>query len=152
MQGDILTASNITATIDGYGVLGGQLSAAGTIAGSLRMCETISASINGDSEVYALVDSNGDYITNSSGEIITGRTRAVRIGGDLSAAASISGTITVPSAVGGDPYTGSYEVTPSTNTQTIPTSGKVMYQNVTVKPIPSNYGLITWNGSTLTVS
>lgn len=49
-------------------------------------------------------------------------------------------------------YTGDYEVTPSAETQTIATSGLMMTGNVTVNPIPSNYGLITYNGSTITVS
>ena len=42
--------------------------------------------------------------------------------------------------------------TPTQATQIIvPTSGKVL-SKVTVNPIPSNYGLITWDGSSLTVS
>lgn len=51
-----------------------------------------------------------------------------------------------------DYYDGDYEITPSAQTQTIPIIGKTARHNITVKPIPSNYGLITWNGSTLTVS
>lgn len=49
-------------------------------------------------------------------------------------------------------YDGPYEVTPSQSTQTLPTANKTLLNNVTVNPIPSNYGLITWNGSVLTVS
>lgn len=49
-------------------------------------------------------------------------------------------------------YTGRYEVTPSSETQVIPIAGKLAQRNITVNPIPSNYGLITWNGSALTVS
>lgn len=51
-----------------------------------------------------------------------------------------------------DYYTGSYEVTPSANTQILNTTELTMAQNVIINPIPSNYGLITWNGATLTVS
>lgn len=51
-----------------------------------------------------------------------------------------------------DDYTGAYTFTPSAATQIIPTSGLRMIDNVTINPIPNNYGLITWNGSTLTVS
>lgn len=51
-----------------------------------------------------------------------------------------------------DEYTGAYEVTPSQLPQVLPTAGRSLAQNVTINPIPSNYGLITWNGSTLTVS
>ena len=51
-----------------------------------------------------------------------------------------------------DPYTGAYEITPSQETQTLETYNKRMTGNVTINPIPSNYGLITWNGSFITVS
>lgn len=49
-------------------------------------------------------------------------------------------------------YTGPVEVTPSAETQTLYTETLVMGSNITINPVPSNYGLITWDGSTLTVS
>jgi len=49
-------------------------------------------------------------------------------------------------------YAGPYEATPTASAQTFPTTGKLMVREFTVNPIPSNWGLITWNGSTLTVS
>lgn len=49
-------------------------------------------------------------------------------------------------------YSREYIVTPSSETQTLDTEGLMMTRNITINPIPSNYGLITWNGSTLTVS
>lgn len=49
-------------------------------------------------------------------------------------------------------YEGSYEWTPTQQTQTIPIADKKAITDITINPIPSNYGLITWNGSTLTVS
>ena len=49
-------------------------------------------------------------------------------------------------------YVGEYEVTPSAETQTLDTAGMRMSRAVTINPIPQNYGLITWNGSFLTVS
>ena len=49
-------------------------------------------------------------------------------------------------------YTGPYEVTPTEQEQTLPTTDKVLAANIVINPIPSNYGLITWNGSTLKVS
>ncbi len=52
----------------------------------------------------------------------------------------------------GDVYTGDYEVTPSQLIQILPTAEKVLGSNVIIHPIPNNYGLITWNGSVLTVS
>ena len=50
------------------------------------------------------------------------------------------------------PYEGETTVTPSAETQTLPTEGFMLTGNVTINPIPSNYGLITWDGSRLTVS
>ena len=62
---------------------------------------------------------------------------------------SIGEKIVVGDAV---PYTGEYEVTPTQGTQVLETKFLKMMDNVTVHPIPSNYGLITWNGSYLMVS
>ena len=50
------------------------------------------------------------------------------------------------------PYEGAITVTPSFNTQVLHTEHKTLLTDITVNPIPSNYGLITWNGSVLTVS
>ena len=49
-------------------------------------------------------------------------------------------------------YQGEYTVTPGAVAQILETNGKRMTSNVTVGAIPNNYGLITWNGSVLTVS
>ena len=56
--------------------------------------------------------------------------------------------------VSGDaqPYQGPYEATPAREAQTFPTTGKLMTADFVVNPIPSNWGQITWNGATLTVS
>lgn len=51
-----------------------------------------------------------------------------------------------------DPFEGSYEYTPSEQTQTIPINDLRATQDIVINPIPSNYGLITWDGITLTVS
>jgi len=51
-----------------------------------------------------------------------------------------------------NPYLGPYEVTPSMEEQVLETNEHMMTANVVVHKIPSNYGLITWNGSVLTVS
>lgn len=63
-----------------------------------------------------------------------------------------TGTPVVRELVEREPYEGSYEVTPSAETQTLSTRNLRMTDNITINPIPSNYGLITWDGSTLTVS
>ena len=49
-------------------------------------------------------------------------------------------------------YEGPTEVTPSSVEQFLLTKNYRMTENIKVKPIPSNYGLITWDGSTITVS
>ncbi len=50
------------------------------------------------------------------------------------------------------PYEGDYEVTPSAEEQTLPTANRLLNKNIVVKPIPQNYGLITYNGYEITVS
>lgn len=49
-------------------------------------------------------------------------------------------------------YEGETVIEPNQSIQTLQTAGRVLLTNITVNPMPSNYGLITWNGSTLTVS
>lgn len=49
-------------------------------------------------------------------------------------------------------YTGPTEITPTEDTQILPTADTIVLENITVNPIPTNYGLITWNGSVITVS
>ena len=51
-----------------------------------------------------------------------------------------------------DPFEGPYAVTPAAEAQVLHTEGLSMTGDVTINPIPSNYGLITWNGTYLTVS
>lgn len=70
----------------------------------------------------------------------------------LSTRARLTGSLTIPEGVDVRKYEGEYEVTPTEETITLSTSNLQMTNNVTINPIPSNYGLITWNGTTLTVS
>ena len=49
-------------------------------------------------------------------------------------------------------YDGAYEWTPSESVQTIEIANKKALDNIKINPIPSNYGLITWDGTTITVS
>lgn len=49
-------------------------------------------------------------------------------------------------------YTDSYVVTPTNSEQVLDTTNKLLTQDIVVGPIPSNYGLITWNGSMLHIS
>lgn len=49
-------------------------------------------------------------------------------------------------------YEGAYEATPSEETQTLLTKHFRMTDNVVINSIPSNYGLITWDGTVITVT
>lgn len=49
-------------------------------------------------------------------------------------------------------YEGPTEITPSQETQVLQTEQTSVLSNIVINPIPNNYGLITWNGSALTVS
>lgn len=66
--------------------------------------------------------------------------------------ASVSGGIDLPQGLTIKDYTGDYIFTPSQQEQTINIAGKRAITDITINPIPQNYGLITWNGSFLTVS
>lgn len=56
------------------------------------------------------------------------------------------------SVISNDTYKGSYSVTPTTQAQELETKGLLLTENIQVAAIPSNYGLIGWNGAILTVS
>ena len=76
----------------------------------------------------------------------------MEITGTVMARATLTGSVTIRTDPAAQPYEGPCEVTPSEETQILETDSLYMRSNVTINPIPSNYGLITWNGSTLTVS
>ena len=72
------------------------------------------------------------------------------LSGARSSRVAITGDLTIGEHV--PVYTGNYTIIPSLETQTLEVLGKQCAQNITIEPIPSNYGLITWSGSVLTVS
>lgn len=49
-------------------------------------------------------------------------------------------------------YDGPTSVVPSGSAQVLPTAGRAVLADITIEPIPQNYGLITWDGSVLMVS
>ena len=51
-----------------------------------------------------------------------------------------------------DTYDGEYEVTPTQEEQVLHTENKRMVRDVVISAIPSNYGLISWNGLGIRVS
>lgn len=74
------------------------------------------------------------------------------ISGEISVEQSVSGVLTIVGDRSTPAYEGDYNVTPSDEAQVLETSGFRMTGDVTINPIPSNYGKISWNGSILTVS
>lgn len=86
------------------------------------------------------------------GEIVF--TRKVALDGELSTqeSFSINGNVINGGAKTYPNYTGTYEVTPTSEVQVLPTENRTLTRDIVINPIPSNYGLITWNGSVLTVS
>ena len=80
---------------------------------------------------------------------------AIGSAGSLGLSVGASEGLSLGIGSGGSPtiwYTGPYEATPSREEQVFPTHGRTMRDDFVVHPIPSNYGLVTWNGSVLTVS
>ena len=91
----------------------------------------------------------GDTIVFDGGEL----TLDVRVdGGELSISNTIEDGLQTFMPLMPDGYTGATTVTPTQGVQVLATEGLVVPTNIIINPIPSNYGLITWNGSTLTVS
>ena len=86
------------------------------------------------------------------GELTGTLTPAATLTGTLSGSALVSGSLTVPQYVLPPAYSGPTEVTPSSEAQVLSTDTYYMTSNITINPIPSNYGLINWNGSIITVS
>lgn len=77
---------------------------------------------------------------------------AAQLTGTLSGGGALEGTITRPAVISPDPYGGPYEFLPGDTARTIEIEGLMATANIVIQPVPSNYGKITWNGSTLTVS
>lgn len=71
------------------------------------------------------------------------------ISGRLSEADQLRGALSLATV---RTYSGPYQVTPTQEQQVLSISGRQATEDIIIDPIPSNYGLITWNGSVLTVS
>lgn len=74
------------------------------------------------------------------------------VGASISPPASVDVDIGTETYRDREPYTGEYTATPSRHVQVFATAGKSMTANFAVNPIPHNYGLITYDGGTITVS
>lgn len=86
------------------------------------------------------------------GKLVGKLSKPGEIKGKLSKKHTLSGKLTVPLTVTPPNYQGSYEVTPAETAQILRTEGLCATGDIVVNPIPKNYGLITYNGTTITVS
>lgn len=86
------------------------------------------------------------------GQITGSLSSGATITGTLSAGETLTGSLTIPAAILPASYPGPTTVTPSAEAQTLETAGFYLREDITVEPIPSNYGRITWNGSIITVT
>ena len=84
--------------------------------------------------------------------IITIKPQTINVSAEPKKLSTPTGIPVARAYINVDPYEGAYTITPSAETQTIPIMNKRATDNITIEPIPQNYGLITWNGVTLTVS
>ena len=74
------------------------------------------------------------------------------IAGALSSEGTVSGSLSVPSIITPPAYEGEYTFTPSEEAQVAEVKEKWLTSNITIEPIPTNYGLITYNGTSIIVS
>lgn len=74
------------------------------------------------------------------------------ITGTITGVANVSGNIAMPTIITPETYDGQYDYTPTANEQVVEIAGLMARENIVIHPIPNNYGLITWDGATLTVS
>lgn len=104
----------------------------------------VSASLKGIDSLTVALSKHGSISASLSGVSV--------LNGELQGTRMMIGELTLPKGKASPPFTGAYIYTPTQNTQTIPINGFKAIEDITIEPIPSNYGLITWNGSTITVS
>lgn len=98
-----------------------------------------------DFHLHPLEDSEGYVIVDSQGNILNDFTPEAQV-------EALHGEITLPDVVVPGAFPGPYTFTATDQEQTIPTQGYYMAEDIIINPVPSNYGLITWDGTTITVS
>ena len=120
-------------TLTGEEQIHGILSSDSTIVGQFSEPESLAASLTADQTLTASLSSSHTII------------------GSLSCEGSLIGHLEKSNG-GVDVYTGEYEITPGEEEIVLNTNDKLLTRGITIAAIPSNYGLITWNGTTLTIS
>ena len=96
----------------------------------------------------------GTAATVSASELVSGNKEITANGTNIDVTDYATVSVAVPGGGGSDlpVYTGEITVTPTQETQVLETADHSVLDNITINPIPHNYGLITWDGSALTVS
>ena len=112
----------------------GRLSPVGELTGQLNVSAALSGGLTAAAVMSGTLSASGG------------------LSGKLTQDAQLQGLLTIPTAINVDAYDGPYEFTPTQEAQTVNIQYKTALQNITINPIPSNYGLVTWNGSIMTVS
>ena len=115
-------------------MISGTLSAVGTVQAELNELAVLNGNLTRQAELLCALNAIGC------------------VSAVLAGVQNMSCELSLPKGKASDPYTGDYDFIPSQELQTIPIAGLKATQNITIEPIPQNYGLITWNGSTITVS
>lgn len=117
-----------------HGEITGILSSGGTLEGAVSSSHSVRGHLTGSIELSAMLS------------------QRQTLSCVLNATPNITGVMSIPVAVLPPIYQGEYSVTPTTEAQTLDTDHFYMIDNITINPIPNNYGLITYDGSIITVS
>ncbi len=118
------------------GRLEGSIAAAGSLTGSLSAAGALTGTLSPERVRRGKLE---------------GRLSAAGIlMGALAATGALTGTLTIAGFV--PVYEGPCVFTPGDEAQTVSCAGLLMPGDVVIEAIPSNYGKITWNSVTLTVS
>ncbi|MBR4623369.1 MAG: hypothetical protein IKO45_02275 [Clostridia bacterium] len=113
--------------------------------------------INGDFNTSIVI--NGDIVTS----VLTNNIDIENtFNGDFSNSTVVDSEISILNVLNGeygtyqrvtsfDVYTGATDITPTQEVQVLQTKDKGLQVNITIQPIPSNYGRISYNGRYMTV-
>ena len=85
-----------------------------------------------------------------SGELIVSKKKLS--GNITNNAKAISGSIICDGVRNLETYQGSYNITPTGQTQVLLTNDMRLDGNITINPIPSNYGMISHSGSGILIT
>lgn len=147
--------------------INGYLASVGGVVGSLSGSAKISerARITQDGEIRITQDGSQRLVVTIEADLLSlegllqeesrlcGQLQeTVTLQGTLQSTADLSADLTVPPIRGGIPYGGNYEITPTEEIQVLETRGKILSRNITIQPIPTDYGKVTWTSGHLLIT